>query len=36
MEKTHIAVGDPAIILNKRGEIIERCRHRDALVLKMI
>ena len=33
MEKIHIAVGDPAVILNKRSEIMERCRHRDALVL---
>ena len=32
-EKTLIAAGDPAILLNKRSEIMERCRHRDSLVL---
>ena len=33
MEKTYIAAGDPAVLLNKRTEIMERCRHRDNLVL---
>ena len=32
-EKTHIAVGNPDILLNKRNEIMQRCRHRDNLVL---
>ena len=32
-EKTLIAAGDPTILLNKRSEIMERCRHRDGLVL---
>ena len=26
-------MGDPAVLLNKRSEIMERCRHRDSLVL---
>ena len=32
-EKTHIAIGDPLVLLNKRTEIMTRCRHRDSLVL---
>ena len=33
LEKTAIAVGDPNLLLNKRSEILRRCRHRDKLVL---
>ena len=32
-EKTLIAVGDQSVFLNKRKEIMTRCRHRDTLVL---
>ena len=32
-EKTHIAVGNPDVLLNRRHEIMQRCRHRDNLVL---
>ena len=32
-EKTHIAIGDPSILLNKRNELMNRCRHKDSLVL---
>ena len=31
-EKVHIAKGDEGMI-NKRSEIMERCRHRDELML---
>ena len=34
MEKTHISLADPASTLNKRNEIIAKCRHRDKLLLK--
>ena len=33
LEKTHIATADPTNLLNKRSEILQRCRHRDKLVL---
>ena len=33
LEKTSIAIADPSISLNKRSEILQRCRHRDKLVL---
>ena len=32
-EKTQIVIGDPDVLLNKRHEIMQRCRHRDNLVL---
>ena len=33
LEKTSIAIADPTTSLNKRSEILQRCRHRDKLVL---
>ena len=32
-EKTNIVIEDPEVLLNKRHEIMQRCRHRDDLVL---
>ena len=34
MEKTHISIADPTLTLNKRNEIIAKCRHRDKVLLK--
>lgn len=34
MEKTFICTTDQKKILNKRSEIISKCRHRDKLLLK--
>ena len=34
MEKTLISLADPARSLNKRNEIISKCRHRDKILLK--
>ena len=34
MEKTFICTADPKKTLNKRSEIISKCRHRDKLLLK--
>ena len=34
MEKTHISMADPTLTLNKRNEIIAKCRHRDKVLLK--
>ena len=33
-EKTYISLADPSSTLNKRNEIISKCRHRDKLLLK--
>ena len=33
-EKTYISLADPSSTLNKRNEIISKCRHRDRLLLK--
>ena len=33
IEKTQIAIANPSTSLNKRSEILQRCRHRDKLVL---
>ena len=34
VEKTHISLADPTSTLNKRNEIIAKCRHRDKMLLK--
>ena len=34
LEKTSISLADPKKTLNKRNEIISKCRHRDKLLLK--
>ena len=34
MEKTLISLADPSTTLNKRNEIIAKCRHRDKVLLK--
>ena len=34
LEKTHIALADPKRTLNKRTEIVAKCRHRDKMLLK--
>ena len=34
MEKTHISLADPRTTLNKRNEIVAKCRHRDKVLLK--
>ena len=34
LEKTCIATADPRKALNKRNEIISKCRHRDKMLLK--
>ena len=34
LEKTHISLADPNKTLNKRNEIISKCRHRDKVLLK--
>ena len=34
LEKTQITLADPSRTLNKRNEIISKCRHRDKWLLK--
>ena len=34
MEKMHISLADPRTALNKRNEIVAKCRHRDKVLLK--
>ena len=33
MEKLQISLADPMTTLNKRNEIVAKCRHRDKLLL---